>query len=50
MPNLNGSIILLHMNGTPTAPKTAEALPMIISTLKARGYEFVKVSELLGLK
>lgn len=45
----NGSIIILHMNGEPTAPKTAEALPVIISTLKAKGYEFVKVSELLGL-
>lgn len=46
----NGSIILLHMNGAPTAPKTAEALPEIIATLKSRGFEFVKVSELLGLK
>ncbi len=45
----NGSIIILHMNGEPTAPKTAEALPVIISTLKAKGFEFVKVSELLGL-
>lgn len=46
----NGSIIVLHMNGAPTAPKTAEALPLIISTLKAKGFEFVKVSELLGLR
>lgn len=45
----NGSIIVLHMNGAPTAPKTADALPEIISTLKARGYEFVKVNELLGM-
>lgn len=45
----NGSIIILHMNGEPTAPKTAEALVTIISALKDRGYEFVKVSELLGL-
>lgn len=45
----NGSIIILHMNGAPTAPKTADALPTIISTLKARGFEFVKVSELLNL-
>lgn len=45
----NGSIVILHMNGEPTAPKTAEALPTIISTLKKRGFEFVKVNELLGL-
>ncbi len=44
----NGSIIILHMNGAPTAPKTAEALPEIISKLKAKGFEFVKVNELLG--
>ncbi len=44
----NGSIIILHLNGVPTAPKTAEALPQIISTLKEKGYEFVKVNELLG--
>ena len=37
------------MNGAPTAPKTAEALPQIITILKTRGYEFVKVNELLGL-
>lgn len=46
----NGSIIILHLNGPPNSPKTAEALPTIISTLKSRGFEFVKVSELLGLK
>ena len=45
----NGSIIILHMNGVPTAPKTAEALPEIISSLKAKGFEFVKISELLNL-
>lgn len=45
----NGSIIVLHMNGTPTAPKTSEALPEIISKLKEKGFEFVKVSELLNL-
>lgn len=45
----NGSIIVLHMNGAPNVPKTAEALPVIIATLKAKGFEFVKVSELLGL-
>ncbi len=43
----NGSVIILHLNGAPTAPATAEALPKIISELKTRGFEFVKVSELL---
>lgn len=45
----NGSIVVLHMNGAPTAPNTAEALLPIITKLKAKGYELVKVSELLGL-
>lgn len=45
----NGSIIVLHMNGAPTAPKTADALPEIIRQLKAKGFEMVKVNELLGL-
>lgn len=45
----NGSIIVLHANGAPTAPKTKEALPHIISELKAKGFEFVKVSDLLHL-
>lgn len=45
----NGSIIVLHMNGEPTAPKTSEALSSIISILKARGFEFVKINELLNI-
>ncbi len=45
----NGSIIVLHFNGPPNSPRTADALPNIISTLKGNGFEFVKVSELLGL-
>ncbi len=45
----NGSIIVLHMNGVPTSPNTAGALPEIISKLKTKGFEFVKISELLGL-
>ena len=44
----NGSIIVLHFNGYPNEPKTAEVLPDIILQLKARGFEFVKVSDLLG--
>ena len=39
----NGSIILCHNNGL----HTAEALPMIFSTLKNRGFEFVPISELI---
>lgn len=45
----NGSIIVLHMNGYPNEPKTLEALKEIVPTLKKQGFEFVKVSELLGL-
>lgn len=39
----NGSIILCHNNGL----HTADALPMIFSTLKNRGYEFVPIGELI---
>lgn len=45
----NGSIVVFHIHDGPYAPKTADALPTIISTLKGKGFEFVKVSELLGL-
>ncbi len=38
-----GSIILMHNNGL----HTAEAVPVIISTLKNRGYTFVPVGELI---
>lgn len=39
----SGSIILCHNNGK----HTAESLPLIFSTLKAQGYEFVKISDLI---
>ena len=39
----NGSIILCHNNGL----HTAEALPMVFSTLQNRGYEFVPIGELI---
>jgi len=45
----NGSIIVLHMNGAPNAPRTADALPVIIQTLHTRGYTFVTLPELLHL-
>lgn len=44
----NGSIIVMHLNGAPNAPGTAEALPSIITELKKKGYSFVKLSELLN--
>jgi peptidoglycan-N-acetylglucosamine deacetylase len=42
-----GSIIIMHINGRGW--HTAEALPGIIQGLRERGFEFVTVSELLGL-
>ena len=39
----SGSIILCHNNGL----HTAEALPYILSNLKQKGYEFVKISQLI---
>lgn len=46
----NGSIIVLHVSGAPNAPKTMDALPQIVDTLKQKGYEFVTVSELFEEK
>ena len=42
-----GSIVICHANGR--GHQTARALPKFISGLKAMGYEFVTVSELLAL-
>ncbi|GLY74021.1 polysaccharide deacetylase family protein [Actinoallomurus iriomotensis] len=42
-----GSIVVMHLNGAPTAPETHAALPGIITGLRARGLRLVKVSELL---
>jgi peptidoglycan/xylan/chitin deacetylase (PgdA/CDA1 family) len=41
-----GSIVIMHMN----RPKnhTAEALPMIVRQLRAKGYTFCQMSDLLG--
>ncbi len=39
----NGSIVLFHNQGL----HTAEAIPNVIKTLKARGYEFVPIGELI---
>lgn len=38
-----GSVILLHSH-----PNTLQALPEILAGLKARGYRFVRVSQMLG--
>lgn len=46
--NNEGNIILLHDSGG-NREQTIAALPIIISKLKAKGYHFVTVSELLGL-
>jgi peptidoglycan/xylan/chitin deacetylase (PgdA/CDA1 family) len=43
----NGSIVLFHANGRGW--HTAEALPIIIADLRAQGYTFVTVSQLIGL-
>lgn len=42
----SGSIILCHNNGL----HTAEAVPIIIDTLRAKGYEFVPIGELIYLE
>ena len=39
----SGSIILMHNNGL----HTAEALPIVIATLRANGFEFVPIGELI---
>jgi peptidoglycan/xylan/chitin deacetylase (PgdA/CDA1 family) len=44
-----GSIVLMHDGGGPR-DETLAALPQIIDTLRARGYAFETVSELLGDK
>ncbi|MCW3015690.1 MAG: polysaccharide deacetylase [Solirubrobacterales bacterium] len=44
-----GSIVLMH-DGGGQRRQTLAALPDIIRTLKARGYRFVTVTDLLGLK
>jgi peptidoglycan/xylan/chitin deacetylase (PgdA/CDA1 family) len=44
-----GSIILMHDGGGPRG-ETLAALPQIIDTLRARGYGFETVTQLLGYK
>ena len=45
----NGSIVLTHDGGGPRS-QTLAALPRIIDVLRARGYSFTTVTELLGGK
>jgi len=45
----NGSIILMHDGGGPRS-ETLAALPHVIDTLRARGFRFATVSELLGYR
>jgi peptidoglycan/xylan/chitin deacetylase (PgdA/CDA1 family) len=43
-----GAIILMHDGGGPRG-ETVAALPRVISTLRARGYRFATLPQLLGL-
>jgi cellulose synthase/poly-beta-1,6-N-acetylglucosamine synthase-like glycosyltransferase/spore germination protein YaaH/peptidoglycan/xylan/chitin deacetylase (PgdA/CDA1 family) len=43
----NGNIVLLH-DGGGEREQTVVALPLIIDELRARGYQFVSVADLLG--
>ena len=45
----NGSIILMHDGGGPRN-ETLAALPRVIDALRARGFRFATVSELLGYR
>ena len=45
--DLKGSIILMHDGGGDRSV-TVASLPLLITTLRAKGYQFVPVSELMG--
>jgi len=44
----NGSILLFHLNGNKNAPKTAQALELIIPYLRQKNFQFVTVSRLIS--
>jgi peptidoglycan/xylan/chitin deacetylase (PgdA/CDA1 family) len=44
-----GAIVIQHFGGGPRY-QTVAALPREIATLQSRGYHFVTVAQLLGLK
>ena len=46
-PWMRGSIILMHDGGGDRSA-TVAALPLLITTLRAKGYELVNVSDLMG--
>ena len=46
-PDLRGNIILMHDSGGDRS-KTLVLLPQLIDSLRAKGYQFVPVSELVG--
>jgi cellulose synthase/poly-beta-1,6-N-acetylglucosamine synthase-like glycosyltransferase/peptidoglycan/xylan/chitin deacetylase (PgdA/CDA1 family)/spore germination protein YaaH len=46
-PDKAGSIILMH-DGGGDRQVTVDTLPLLVNTLRAKGYEFVPVSELVG--
>jgi peptidoglycan/xylan/chitin deacetylase (PgdA/CDA1 family) len=41
-----GSVIILHINGRGYA--TAETVAALVPLLRARGYQFVRISDLVG--
>lgn len=43
-----GGIIMMHDGGGPRE-QTVKALPLLIDRLRARGYQFVRVSDLMGV-
>jgi peptidoglycan-N-acetylglucosamine deacetylase len=45
----NGGIVEMHFGGGPRQ-ETLSALPDIITTLRKRGYKFVNLTEMLGLR
>ena len=46
----NGSIVVMHMNGGPHCPATAEALKILLPQLINEHYQFVTLNELLKQK
>jgi peptidoglycan-N-acetylglucosamine deacetylase len=44
----NGSIVVMHITGGNTAPLTAYALPAVVFGLRQRGFQLVRLSDLLA--